>query len=148
MSESAIRKAGQSEAILLAALHASSFPSDFWDEASFARLLADPACFALLAGNPAKGFILLRIAASEGEILALAVSPAHRKQGLARALLAEALDACRTRGAAEVFLEVADDNLPARALYALSGFAEVGRRLRYYGRPSGAADALILRRKL
>lgn len=148
MSALLIREAAPSEAPLLAALHAKAFPADFWDEISFARLLAEPACFALVVGEPAKGFVLLRLAGGEAEILTLAVSPAHRKQGLAGALLAKAFALCRERGAADIVLEVADDNRPARALYAQAGFAEAGRRLRYYGRPSGTADALILRRKL
>ena len=49
-----------------------------------------------------------------------------------------------------MFLEVAEDNRAARALYAAAGFASVGRRPAYYARP-GAADAvaaLILRRDL
>jgi ribosomal-protein-alanine N-acetyltransferase len=49
------------------------------------------------------------------------------------------------RGAAAMFLEVSDRNLPARALYAAAGFAEVGRRRRYY---ADGSDALVLRRGL
>jgi ribosomal-protein-alanine N-acetyltransferase len=55
-----------------------------------------------------------------------------------RALMA---DAAR-RGAREMFLEVAEGNAAARALYAGLGAAEAGRRRRYY--PDGS-DALVLR---
>jgi ribosomal-protein-alanine N-acetyltransferase len=57
----------------------------------------------------------------------------------------EALAAARARGAAAMFLEVAAGNTPALALYAREGFAEVGRRRRYY---ADGADALVLRRDL
>jgi [ribosomal protein S18]-alanine N-acetyltransferase len=40
-----------------------------------------------------------------------------------------------------MLLEVAAGNAPARALYAAAGFAEVGKRRRYY--PDGS-DALVL----
>jgi ribosomal-protein-alanine N-acetyltransferase len=44
-----------------------------------------------------------------------------------------------------MFLEVSERNAAARALYAAAGFAEVGRRRRYY---ADGADALVLRRDL
>ena len=50
-----------------------------------------------------------------------------------------------TYGAGAMFLEVAAGNAPALALYAREGFAEVGRRRRYY---SDGTDALVLRRDL
>jgi ribosomal-protein-alanine N-acetyltransferase len=49
------------------------------------------------------------------------------------------------RGATRLFLEVADDNAAALALYARAGFSEAGRRPGYYARPDGVRqDALIL----
>ena len=53
------------------------------------------------------------------------------------------------RGAATAFLEVAEPNLAARALYARSGFHEAGRRRGYYRDPAGrAVDALVLSKPL
>ena len=48
-----------------------------------------------------------------------------------------------------MFLEVDEDNEPARRLYRRAGFREVGRRAGYYqqGRDH-AATALVLRRDL
>ena len=65
-------------------------------------------------------------------------------QGHGAALLAMAEGAMRAAGAAEAYLEVAETNAAARALYARAGWREVGRRPRYYG----AADALILAKSL
>jgi ribosomal-protein-alanine N-acetyltransferase len=48
-----------------------------------------------------------------------------------------------------VFLEVDEDNEPARRLYRRAGFREVGRRPGYYPQAGGnAATALVLRRDL
>jgi ribosomal protein S18 acetylase RimI-like enzyme len=52
----------------------------------------------------------------------LAVLPAHRRRGVARALLAAVEEAARREGAAKVTLEVRLDNAPAQALYRACGF--------------------------
>ena len=63
--------------------------------------------------------------------------------------LGPAVVAATAQGAQSLFLEVADDNPAAQALYAKAGFVSVGRRTGYYARPSGrAVDALVLRRSL
>jgi|TARA_B100001964_G_C14071093_1_gene525917 ribosomal-protein-alanine N-acetyltransferase len=48
-------------------------------------------------------------------------------------------------GAGELFLEVAEDNGAALALYAGAGFVQVGRRQGYYQGAGGARAALVLR---
>ena len=48
-----------------------------------------------------------------------------------------------------MFLEVAEDNPGAIALYERTGFTAVGRRASYYGRPGAqAVDAVVMRRTL
>ena len=89
------------------------------------------------------GFILVRQAAGEAEILTLAVSPADRRQGHGRALVQAAMDHVTPD---DLFLEVAADNIAALTLYTRSGFQEVGRRRGYYPGPAGPVDALVLRR--
>lgn len=46
-----------------------------------------------------------------------------------------------------LFLEVGENNLPARKLYAGLGFIEVGRRKNYYrtANPAEQSSALVLR---
>jgi ribosomal protein S18 acetylase RimI-like enzyme len=57
-------------------------------------------------------------------LTAIEVAPEHRRQGLGRAVTA-ALAACAVaRGAAGLFLQVADHNHGARALYRQLGFAD------------------------
>jgi ribosomal-protein-alanine N-acetyltransferase len=143
----AIAPAGAEAAGLLAALHQAAFPADPWNESALARLLAMPGAFALIArldGEPA-GFVLARVAADEAEIVTLGVAPGHARRGIGRHLLATAAAAAAQRGAARLFLEVAEANLAARHLYAADGFREVGRRRRYY--PDGT-DAVVLARSL
>ncbi len=128
----------------LALIHAASFPADEqWTEAAIAPLLEQVTVFGLVA--EAGGFVLARVAADESEILTLAVMPPMRGQGLGRRLLDAAQGEAARRGAASMFLEVADDNRAARALYRAAAYVEVGRRRSYY--PNGS-DALILRRSL
>lgn len=132
----------------LARLHAQSFTLPRpWSAAEIAALLADRAVFLCLAG--AQGFLLGRVVLDEAEVLTLAVDPAHRRKGLGAALLADYHARARERGAAESFLEVAADNLPALELYCAAGYVQQGRRPRYYTAPGRAAvDALILRKML
>lgn len=127
----------------LAALHAACFTSHPppWPASGFAGLLADPAVFLIEAPQ---ALLLGRAAAGEAELLTLATAPAARRHGYARRLLAEFDAEARRRAALTAFLEVAEDNAPARALYAGAGWAQVGRRPRYYG----PTAALILRKDL
>ena len=73
-----------------------------------------------------------RRAADEAEILSVAVARAWRGRGLARRLLDLHLRRLAGFGLRAVFLEVDEDNEPARRLYARAGFREVGRRPGYY----------------
>lgn len=125
----------------LAALHAEAFATP-WDAAAFADLL-DQGGVALEAEED--GFILIRTVADEAEILTLAVRPRARRRGLGARLVDAASARARATGATRLFLEVAEDNAPARGLYDRLGFEAAGRRPRYYPRAEGSAvDALIL----
>lgn len=132
----------------MAALHALAFAGQgrAWPEAEIAALLGDPLVFAVTRPG---GFALGRAVAGEAELLTLATDPARRRQGLGRALLGAFEEEAARRGAQEVFLEVAEDNSAAWALYRAAGYAETGRRRGYYRRDGAVpADALILRRTL
>lgn len=132
--------AGPDRAALLADIHAAAFPpAEAWDEAAIATLLATPGTAALLLSHD--GMAMLRVAADEAEILTLAVRPESRRRGAGRGLLVAAMQAATAAGASRMLLEVAEDNAAARALYAATGFAPVGRRPRYY--PDGR-DAMVL----
>lgn len=96
----------------------------------------------LIASTDDAGFALFSIAGDEAELLTIAVAPNRAGAGLGGALLSLGLSAIAAEARA-VFLEVAEDNAAARALYQRHGFAEVGRRPRYYA--GGEIDALTMR---
>lgn len=125
----------------LAVLHAEAFDTP-WDAASLSALLDSPGVFAV---EQPDGFILIRVVADEAEILTLAVRLAARRSGLGGRLVEAAVVRAAALGAERMFLEVAEDNVAARALYARAGFVEAGRRRGYYARSDGSReDALIL----
>ncbi|MES1197605.1 MAG: GNAT family N-acetyltransferase [Pseudomonadota bacterium] len=143
-----MRPAGAEAAAELAQLHARAFDTA-WSAADIAKLLENPTAYAVIASeNEPQGFILAWSAAGDAEILTLAVIPEARRKGVGLGLVNAACAAALVRGAAAMSLDVAADNAPARALYAKLGFEEAGLRPRYYRRPQGDADALILRRAL
>jgi GNAT superfamily N-acetyltransferase len=58
----------------------------------------------------------------------VAVDPACRRRGIARALTTHALQHARAHGATQVWLHVREENLPAINLYLSLGFVEKARR--------------------
>ena len=129
----------------LAELHAAAFSAGPrpWSATEIASLAAPPAgC--LVVDDPAdpSGFLLLRRAADEAELLTIAVDPARWNQGRGRALLTAGLGWCAGQGVRTVYLEVAESNLRGQRLYAGHGFERVGRRPGYFG--LGVRDAAIL----
>jgi ribosomal-protein-alanine N-acetyltransferase len=148
--EPILSEAGPRDAAAFAVLHGASFRRG-WSEDEFERLLVEHSVLAHRAalGPWTVGFIVSRIVAGEAEILSVAVARAQQGRGLARRLLDLHLRRLAGLGVTTVFLEVDDDNVPARRLYARSAFREVGRRDGYYPRPGSAAGAaLVLRRDL
>ncbi len=132
----------------LAGLHALCFQTPPpWSEADFAGFVSDPLVFLLVEGDA--GFLLGRSVADEAELLTLAVSPAARRRGLGRKLVARFLYQARLRGADRAFLEVSASNSAAIALYESAGFERAGQRRGYYRTPAGEhLDALVFARNL
>lgn len=94
-------------------------------------------------GGSAVGYIVGRAVVDQGEILNLGVTLAARRRGIGTALVRRLLEDFARRGVVSAFLEVRESNLPAQRLYESFGFTEVGRRPRYYQRPT--EDAVVLR---
>jgi ribosomal-protein-alanine N-acetyltransferase len=148
--EPALSEATARDAAAIAALHGASFARG-WSDGEIEQMLIERNVIAHRAtlGRRLHGFILSRIAGDEAEILSVAVRTARRGRGIARALLNLHLRRLAGVGVRTVFLEVDEDNAPARRLYQRAGFAEAGRRPGYYrqGREQ-PATALVLRRDL
>jgi ribosomal-protein-alanine N-acetyltransferase len=112
-------------------------------------MLDSPYSFGLLAelkSGQLSGYLVARAIDQEGEILNLAVAPERRRNGLGGKLLEAGLDALKTRGVADVFLEVRASNEAAIAMYLAHGFRPMGRRQEYYRKP--VEDAMVLRRAI
>ncbi len=94
--------------------------------------------------------IIVQPAPDDWEVLDLAVAPSCQRQGLARALLAEASACAAATGAGRLLLEVRAGNSRAQAVYAAAGFRELARRQRYYAATasSAAEDAIVMARDL
>lgn len=147
-----IRDIAPTDLDALAAIHRQCFPDDFWSADSLAASLADGGGAVWATDEPA-GFALYRAVGDEAELLTIAVAPAHRRQGIARQLMAWVVSAAAKTGAETLFLEVGADNAEALALYQTCGMLEVGRRPGYYrrgarGLGSRRVDAAILARRL
>ena len=139
-----IRSAVPADAPALVTIERQAF-SDPWSASSFREALTAAWSFGFVAEGHAGvvGYLIAREVAGTGEILNLAVAPAHRRRGIAGELLEAALSAFQRRKADEIFLEVRQSNRLAQALYLARGFRAVGQRAAYYRNPR--EDALVLR---
>ena len=138
------------DAPALAQLHGASFHRG-WGESEFETMLTERNTLVhrLRMGRKVVGFAVSRLAADEAEILSIAVATSHRGRGLSRDLLLTHLGHLAGRGVRAIFLEVEENNQPARRLYERAGFAIIGRRERYYRQSGGEElNALLMRRDL
>jgi ribosomal-protein-alanine N-acetyltransferase len=134
----------------LALLHAASFHQG-WGEGEFESMIAErnTLLHRLRLGRKTIGFAVSRMGADEAEILSIAIDAAYRGRGLSRDLLLTHLGHLAGRGVRRIFLEVEENNAPARRLYERTGVSVVGRRERYYRGAGGEQlNALLMRRDL
>lgn len=121
--------------------------ADPWSQQSIASELHNPLSLWLVAqeGQTLLGYVGSQTCLDETDMMNIAVSPASRRQGVARALIEALVSALRERGSKQLTLEVRASNGPARQLYESLGFLQVGLRKNYYQNPK--EDALILRKE-
>jgi len=118
-----------------------------WRASDYHALLEDSGRGWVASFDPASaerllGFIFIRPAADEMEILNLAVHPAHRCRGIAGELLNASLLWAAASGRHSVWLEVRASNSSAIHFYESHRFRAAGSRPRYYSHPT--EDALLL----
>ena len=115
-----------------------------WTRGNFAdSLRAGYDCRTWRLEDELVGYFILMAAAGEAHLLNLSIGARHQRSGHGRALLREAVELARRRGARSVFLEVRPSNLPAQALYMRFGFRRIAVRRGYYPAHSGREDALV-----
>lgn len=88
------------------------------------------------------GYCIYWLVADQVHIQNLAVHPEHRRRGLGRFLLVQALAEAERAGASSAVLEVRESNRAAQELYGSMGFRAVGKRKNYYTFPR--EDAILL----
>lgn len=140
------RAATSADLDAIMALEHASFPTDAWSPAMMREELVSPHGWYVVVEEAGRlvGYAGLRAArgARDADIQTIAIAETARGRGRGRALLTALLDEVVRRDVHEVFLEVRADNPVAQTLYASEGFAEVGRRPRYY-QPDDV-DALVM----
>lgn len=133
----------------LAALHAQCFAAA-WQAQDFETYLAGDSYDILGAFEKSKllGFILTRFAVDQADIMTICVAPKKRGKRLGAKLLKASEDELMRRGADILFLDVAEDNVAAIALYKDAGYYQFGRRSGYYRRPDARIAALLFQKRL
>lgn len=124
----------------LANLHKQCFPHKPWTAADFADLKKS-GCEIIASQN---GFIVYRQTLDEAELITIGVAPDARRGGIAAAMLGIMEGELKKSGVKSIFLEVAQDNTPARNLYEQNGFKEIGVRPKYYD----GVDAIMMRKDI
>jgi len=130
----------------IAALEQVCF-SDPWPEAGIQSELDNPLSLWLVAlvGENVVGYVGSQTVLGEADMMNVAVSPEHRRKGIAKELLISLQNVLCAKKAYSLTLEVRASNAPAIALYERMGYIQVGRRPNYYHKPR--EDALILRKE-
>ncbi len=143
-----IRDLTETDLSLAAEIHAASFETS-WDAEALGAFLSPTAiCLGVEDDGALQGFILLGPCTDQTDIITLAVAPERRGQRLGKHLVTAAQDAAKARGVEIIFLEVAQDNDAAIALYRSLGYVPIGTRKNYYKRAGGRVDALTFRKDL
>ena len=121
-------------------LHRLCFPSKPWTAADFADLKKS-GCDIIASQN---GFIVYRGVLDEAELITIGVHPNARRGGIAAAMMHIMDQDLTKRGVHKIFLEVAENNHPARRLYEQNGYVRVGVRPGYYD----GTDAILMEKEL
>ena len=126
----------------LAALERACF-AEPWSEAGLVEELTNPAAVFRVAveGDTVLGYVGMHHLVDEGFITNVAVYPAARRRGVARALLAELAAYGTSHGLYRITLEVRVSNAPAITLYEGAGYVRDGVRPAFYRAPT--EDAAI-----
>jgi ribosomal protein S18 acetylase RimI-like enzyme len=101
----------------------AAFPAEVWRQ----RAAGDPASATFIAREGGVDIGLVRVFAEPDppghmHLVSMWVDPEHRRRGVARALVAQAVRWATARRGREVSLWVADHNTAARRLYEQLGF--------------------------
>lgn len=117
-----------------------------WSREDFESALANPQARVFVGGDGPAGYGVFYFACDEGEIPSIAVDESFRRLGIGNEILSGMISFAKEQNIRRIFLEVRQSNSGAIAFYQKNGFAEVGRRPKFYSHP--VEDGLILERTL
>ena len=122
-----------------------------WPRAAYLRALdpeSSPRRISLvaesLAAGKVAGFAVASIVAGQAELESIVVASDAQRRGLGRRIFSTLIHELKKTGAELLVLEVRDSNAAALAFYRSLGFAETGRRSRYYIDPVEDAVLMVL----
>ena len=117
-----------------------------WSMTALEQELACPDSYMLCAliGTDVAAYGSIRVALDEGSIGNIACLPQYRGRGAGGKILDGLVQIAKSRGTSSIFLEVRPSNTPAIRLYQSRGFAELGRRRRFYRDPAEDALTMVL----
>ena len=118
--------------------------NDAWSKQAFSDELINAMTTYFVAEEAGEilGFIGMWEVVGEGQITNVAVHTKARRRGVGRELIEALIDYSKAKSLEVLLLEVRENNEPAKALYTLNGFKEIGRRKNYYTKPT--EDALLM----
>ena len=136
-----VRRLAYSDLPAVIAIERRSFPTP-WSLAMFVLELSKPSglCLAAHSGDELLGYVICSRYDQVWHLMNIAVSPDHRRRGVAAQLLARLFE--EARGVLPFTLEVRVSNRGAIEMYERHGFRSAGIRPRYYH--DNGEDALIM----
>jgi ribosomal-protein-alanine N-acetyltransferase len=139
------RRLGLRDLSAVEAIERDAYPTP-WSRSMFAGELAKPSSICLGAFDPETsallGYLIISRYVDAWHVMNLAVAPAHRRRGVASALLERLFEITAGQGQRGYTLEVRVSNAGAIALYERAGFRRRGIRRGYY--TDNGEDALIM----
>ena len=119
-----------------------------WTKSQWERELTDPKriCLGIIELETKKllGLCSAWLVIDELQITFIAVDPMNQRKGIGKFLLSDLIKRSKSLQINHIFLEVKQNNEPAKALYNSMGFKTVGKRSNFY---QDGSDALLLNKE-
>jgi ribosomal-protein-alanine N-acetyltransferase len=119
--------------------------SDPWTKKSIANEFTLGRYYGIIISGKLVAFAVLRCVLDEAELLRIAVSKEHRRNGFAKMLMSQIGTEAVTFGCSRIFLEVSSLNVSAIELYNSSGYSKFSIRKGYY---HDGSDAILMQKQL
>ena len=120
-----------------------------WSRSQWEKELSNPIRICLgvkeIETNKLLGLCSAWLIADELYITSIAVHPTHQRQGIGKSLMTDLIKRSTSFRINNIYLEVKDTNLPAKAFYKSMGFKILGNRSNFY---KDGSDAILLTKQL